>query len=63
MADRQLMDTEASVIATFDFLSSDNVDDDEDENLRFVCSLHCLCLVGGLPLLILDCTSSSVLMA
>lgn len=40
MADRQLMDTEASVIATFDFLSSGN-DDDEEENLRFVLSPAC----------------------
>ena len=29
-----LMDTEASVMATFDFIGGENVDDD-DENLRY----------------------------
>ncbi|XP_064621222.1 striatin-3-like isoform X2 [Lineus longissimus] len=32
LAEGALMESEASVLATFDFLSSDNVDDDEDEN-------------------------------
>jgi hypothetical protein len=30
-----LMDSEASVLATFDFLANENVVDDDDENLRY----------------------------
>lgn len=36
VADRALLDSEASVLATFDFLAGENVVDDEDENLRCV---------------------------
>ena len=36
MADRALMDSEASVLATFDFLAGEHDVDDEDENLRWV---------------------------
>ena len=30
-----LMDTEASVMATFDFIGGENVVDDDEENLRY----------------------------
>ena len=36
VADRALIDSEASVLATFDFLAGENVVDEEDENLRCV---------------------------
>ena len=35
MGDRALLDTEASVMETFDFLASENVVDDEEDNLRY----------------------------
>ena len=35
LAEGALMDSEASVLATFDFLQSENVVDDEEENLRY----------------------------
>lgn len=34
-----LMDSEASVLATFDFLANENVVDDDDENLRYALSV------------------------
>ena len=35
LVDGALMDTQESVLATFDFLSNENVVDDDDENLRY----------------------------
>ena len=34
VSDNMMMDSENSVMASFDFLSSDNVVDDEEENMR-----------------------------
>ena len=39
-----LMDSEASVLATFDFLANENVVDDDDENLRYA-QITCLCSI------------------
>lgn len=37
VTENALMDAEQSVLNTFDFLSTENVDmDDDDENLRYV---------------------------
>lgn len=37
VTENALMDAEQSVLDTFDFLSSENVDmDDDDENLRYI---------------------------
>lgn len=36
-----LMDTQESVLATFDFLSNENVVDDDEENLRY--ETLCVC--------------------